>query len=81
METESRLSYTRTLQEQTSVYLSVSPPKPIYDASMEYLSVFSDFACFSQTLTLKVISGKITLFIKLNVHDDKKYHTILYYTS
>ena len=76
METGSRLSYTRTLQEQTSVYLSVSPPN--LSMMLVWNIFFSDFTCFSQTLTLKEISGKITLFIKLNVHDDKKYHTIIY---
>ena len=57
MESGSRISYTRTLEEQTLVYLSVSPPNLsmmlVWNYLADpYLSVFSDFARFSQTLTL-----------------------------
>ena len=63
MESGSRISYTKTLEEQTSVYLFVSPPnlsmmlvwKNLADP---HLSVFSDFARFSQTLTLKATTTK-----------------------
>ena len=58
MESGSHTSYTKTLEEQTSAYLSISPP---YLSMMlvwnnladPHLSAFSDFARFSQTLTLK----------------------------
>ena len=58
MESGSRISYTRTLEEQTLVYLSVSPPNLSMmlvwnNLADPHLSVFSDFARFSQTLTLK----------------------------
>ena len=58
MESGPRISYTKTLEEQTLVDLSVSP----YNLSMmlvwnnladPHLSPFRDFARFSQTLTLK----------------------------
>ena len=60
MESGSRISYTRTLEEQTLVYLSVSPPNLSMmlvwiNLADPHLSVFSDFAHFSQTLTLKPI--------------------------
>ena len=58
MESGSRISYTRTLKEQTLVYLSVSPPNLSVmllwnNLADPHLSVFSDFSRFSQTLTLK----------------------------
>ena len=58
MESGSRISYTKTLEEQTSVYFYVSPPNltmmPVWkNLADPHLSVFSDFARFSQTLTLK----------------------------
>ena len=58
IESGPRISYTKTLEEQTLVDLSVSP----YNLSMmlvwnnladPHLSPFRDFARFSQTLTLK----------------------------
>ena len=58
MESRSHISYTKTLEEQTLVNLSVSP---LYLSMMlvwnnladPHLSAFSDSARFSQTLTLK----------------------------
>ena len=59
MESGPRISYTKTLEEQTLVDLSVSP----YNLSMmlvwnnladHHLLPFRDFARFSQTLTLKL---------------------------
>ena len=59
MESGARISYTKTLEEQTSVYLSVSPPNLSMmlvwnNLADPHLSVFVDFARFSQTLTLKI---------------------------
>ena len=59
MESGSRISYTKTLEEQTLVYLSVSPPNLSMmlvwnNLSDPDLSVFSDFARFSQTQTLNI---------------------------
>ena len=61
MESGARISYTKTLEEQTSVYLSVSPPNLSMmlvwnNLADPHLSVFFDFARFSQTLSLKNIS-------------------------
>ena len=58
MESGSRISYTKTLEEQTSVYLSVSPPNLSMmlawnNLADPLLSVFFNFSRFSQTLTLK----------------------------
>ena len=58
MESGSRISYTRTLEEQTLVYLYISPPNLSMmlvwnNLADPHLSAFSDFARFSQTLTLK----------------------------
>ena len=60
MKSGSRISYTRTLEEQTLVYLSVTPPNLSMmlvwnNLADPYLSVFSHFARFSQTLTLKKV--------------------------
>ena len=63
MESRSHISYTKTLEEQTLVNLSVSPP---YLSMMlvwnnladPHLSAFSDSARFSQTLTLKMKFGQ-----------------------
>ena len=57
MESGSRISYIRTLEEQTLVYLSVSPPSLSMmlvwnNLADPRLSAFSDFARFSQTFTL-----------------------------
>ena len=58
MESGPHISYTKTIEEQTLVDLSVSP---YYNLSMmlvwnnladHHLSLFRDFARFSQTLTL-----------------------------
>ena len=66
IESGPRISYTKTLEEQTLVDLSVSP----YNLSMmlvwnnladPHLSPFRDFARFSQTLTLK---GPARLFAR-----------------
>ena len=59
MESGSRISYTKTLEEQTLVYLSVSPPNLSMmlvwnNLADPDLSVFSDFARFSQTQTLNI---------------------------
>ena len=59
MESGSRISYTRTLQQQTLVYLSVSPPNVSVmlvwnNLADPNLSAVSDFACFSQTLPLNL---------------------------
>ena len=59
-ESGSRISYTKTLEEQTLVYLSVSPPNLammlVWNNLLDpHLSIFfSDFARFSQTLTLQM---------------------------
>ena len=58
MESGSHFSYTKTLEEQTLVYLSISPPNLSMmlvwnNLADPHLSAFSDFAWFSQTLTLK----------------------------
>ena len=57
MESGSHISYTKTLEEQTLVYLSISPPNLSMmlvwnNLTDPHLSAFSDFARFSQTLTL-----------------------------
>ena len=57
MESGSHISYTKTLEEQTLVYLSISPPNLSMmlvwnNLADPHLSAFSDFARFSQTLTL-----------------------------
>ena len=59
MESGSRISYTRTLEEQTLVYLSVSHTNLSImlvwnNLADPHLSVFLYFARFSQTLTLKL---------------------------
>ena len=59
MESGSRISYTKTLEEQTLLYLSLSPPNLSMmlvwnNLADPHLSVFSDFARFSRTLTLKL---------------------------
>ena len=59
MESGSHISYTKTLEEQTLVYLSISPPNLSMmlvwnNLADPHLSAFSDFARFSQTLTLKL---------------------------
>ena len=74
MESGSRISYTRTLQQQTLVYLSVSPPNVSVmlvwnNLADPDLSAFSDFACFSQTLPLNLemillISMKESSFLR-----------------
>ena len=58
MESGSHISYTKTLEEQTFVYLSIGPPNLSMmlvwnDLADPHLSAFSDFARFSQTFTLK----------------------------
>ena len=63
MESGSRISYTRTLEEQTLVYLSVSTPNLSMmlvwnNLADPHLSVFSDFARFSQALTLNILSTR-----------------------
>ena len=70
MESGSRISYTRTLEEQTLVYLSVSPTNLSImlvwnNLADPHLSVFFYFARFSQTLTLNSIQkmcSKATTF-------------------
>ena len=64
MESGSHISYTKTLEEQTLVNLSISPPNLAMmlvwnNLADPHLSAFSDFARFSQTLTLKslIIKG------------------------
>ena len=64
MESGSRISYTRTLEEQTLVYLSVSPTNLSImlvwnNLADPHLSVFFYFARFSQTLTLKLCCPNI----------------------
>ena len=61
MESGSHISYTKTLEEQTFVYLSIGPPNLSMmlvwnDLADPHLSAFSDFARFSQTLTLKSLA-------------------------
>ena len=60
MESGSHISYTKTLEEQTLVYLSITP----LNLSMmlvwnnladPHLSAFSDFARFSRSLALKPV--------------------------
>jgi len=58
MEIGSHISYTKTLEEQTLVYLSISQPNLSMmlvwnNLADPHLSAFSDFARFSQTVTLK----------------------------
>ena len=58
MESGSHFSYTETLEEETLVTLSISPPNLSMmlvwnNLADHHLSAFSDFARFSQTLTLK----------------------------
>ena len=58
MESGCHISYIKTLEEQTSVYLSVSLPNLsmmlVWNKLADpHLSAFSDFARVSQTLTLK----------------------------
>ena len=58
MESGSHISYTKTLEEQTLVYLSISPPNLSMmlvwnNLADPHLSAFSDFARFSHTMTLK----------------------------
>jgi len=62
MESGSHISYTKTLEEQTLVYLSISPPNLSMmlvwsNLADPHLSAFSDFARFSQTVTLKEQKG------------------------
>ena len=57
MESGSHFSYTKTLEESTLVNLSTSPPNVSMmlvwnNLADPHLSAFSDFARFSQTLTL-----------------------------
>ena len=58
MESGSRISYTRTLEEQTLVYLYISPPNLSMmlvwnNLADPHLTAFSNFARFSMALTLK----------------------------
>ena len=58
MESGSHISFTKTLEEQTLVYLSISKPNLSMmlvwnNLADPHLSAFSDFARFSQTVTLK----------------------------
>ena len=71
MESGSHISYTKTLEEQTLVNLSVSPP---YLSMMlvwnnladPHLSAFSDSTRFSQTLTLNKSRIKLEVSILFN---------------
>ena len=63
MESGSHFSYTKTLEEQTLVNLSISLPNLSMtlvwnNLANPHLSAFSDFARFSQTLTLKTAKIK-----------------------
>ena len=64
MESGSRISYTKTLEEQTLVDLSVSPHNGLFmmlvwiNLADPHLSPFTDFVRFSQTLTLKFSQAK-----------------------
>jgi len=58
MESGSHISFTKTLEEQTLVYLSISQPNLSMmlvwnNLADPHLSAFSDFARFSQTVTLE----------------------------
>ena len=58
IESGSHISYTKTLEEQTLVYLSISSPNLSMmlvwnNLADPHPSAFSDFAWFSQTVTLK----------------------------
>ena len=62
MENGSHISYTKMLEEQTLVYLSISPPNLSMmlvwsNLADPHLSAFSDSDRFSQTVTLKSIGN------------------------
>ena len=74
IESGSHISYTKTLEEQTLVYLSFSPPNLSMmlvwnNLADPHLSAFSDFAWFSQTVTLK----HILVFFITGVREKGKY--------
>ena len=67
MESGSRISYTKTLEEQTSVYLPVSPPNLFMmlvwnNFADPHLLLFFDFARFSQTLTIKTVCYEVSYY-------------------
>ena len=66
IESGPHISYTKTLEEQTLVYLSIGPPNLSMmlvwnNLADPHLSAFSDFAWFSQTVTLKNLHVSLSL--------------------
>ena len=71
IESGSHISYTKTLEEQTEIYLSTSPPNQSMmlvwnNLANPHLSAFSHFAWFSQTVTLNQIEKFLRHITPLN---------------